>query len=206
MMKVMHLKFVTGSISKHLLTLMFASWVALASGMLLSLADMYFLSRLNDLNVLAAVGFSGSIIMFPISIGIGFSIAISVLVSQALGRDGKRAASKIFSSLLIIAMGLSVFIMGFLLLNVDFFLDALGASGEVKALAISYLSITLYSSPFAVLLMALASGLRSLALAKASMLISLLATVINFVLDPILIEVMGFGIQGAAWATVIARL
>lgn len=202
----MQSKFVTGSITKHLLTMVFASWVALASGMLLSLADMYFLSRLNDIDVLAAIGFSGSVAMFPISVGIGFSIAISVLVSQALSREGKDAASHIFSAILYIAVGLSLAIMVALLLSLDHLLLALGAQGHVKDLATSYLMITLCSSPLTVLLMAFASGLRSIALAKASMLISLLATVINFVLDPILIEYLGFGIQGAAWATVIARV
>ena len=202
----MRSKFTEGSITQHLLTMMFASWLALVSNMLLSLADMYFLSRLNDINVLAAVGFSGSLTMFPISIGIGFSIAISVLVSQALSREGKAQASEIFSSVLYIAGALSIVITSLLMINLPWLLIFLGAQGEVYTLATSYLLITLSSSPLAVLLMAFASGLRSLALAKASMLISLVATLVNIILDPIFIEVLGFGIQGAAWATVIARI
>lgn len=202
----MQSKFVSGSIPRHLLTMMFASWVALASGMLLSLADMYFLSRLNDVDVLAAIGFSGSIAMFPMSVGIGFSIAISVLVSQALSRKGRAEASYIFSAILSIALALSLCVAAVLIFNLTLFLSVLGADGRVQELARSYLLITLCSAPLSVLLMAFASGLRSLALAKASMWVSLLATAINFILDPIFIEVLEMGIEGAAWATVVARI
>ena len=202
----MQSKFTEGSVSRHLLTMMFASWVALASNMLLSLADMYFLSRLGDVDVLAAVGFSGSIVMFPNAVGIGFSIAISVLVSQALSRSGRDKASSLFSSILVIAFALALLVVAIFLFLLPYLLSILGAQGRVHALAMDYLSLTLLSAPLSVLLMAFASGLRSVSMAKMSMWVSLVSSVVNIILDPILIEVMGFGIVGAAWATIIARV
>ena len=202
----MRSKFTEGSVTRHLLIMMFASWIALASNMLLSLADMYFLSRLNDIDVLAAIGFSSSVIMFPNAIGIGFSIAISVLVSQALSRSGKDAASQLFSAIAFQALCLSIVLVALLIFLMPSILAQLGAEGRVYNLAYCYLWLVLLSSPLSVLLIAFASGLRAFALAKLSMWVPLIASVVNIILDPIFIEVLGFGIEGAAWATIIARV
>ena len=164
----MRSKFTEGSVTRHLLIMMFASWIALASNMLLSLADMYFLSRLNDIDVLAAIGFSSSVIMFPNAIGIGFSIAISVLVSQALSRSGKDAASQLFSAIAFQALCLSIVLVALLIFLMPSILAQLGAEGRVYNLAYSYLWLVLLSSPLSVLLIAFASGLRAFALAKLS--------------------------------------
>ncbi len=202
----MKTQFTEGSVSKHLLTMMFASWVALASGMLLSVADMYFLSRLDDVDVLAAIGFSGSIGMFPLSVGIGFSVSISVLVSQTLGRQGKREASHVFSATLLIALLIASVVAVIILLLLPFLLGLLGAEGRVEELATRYLSLTLLSAPLSVMTMSFAAGLRAGAMAKASMVISVIANIVNIILDPIFIEVLGYGIVGAAWATIVARV
>jgi len=202
----MRKSFTEGPVLKHLLSMLFASWVAMASGMLLSVADMYFLSRLNDVDVLAAIGFAGSVGMIPSSLGIGFSVAISVLVSQKISREGEKAAASLFSAIIFIAFLLSSAASVLIVIFLPDILSLLGAKGRVLDLAIRYLSLTLMSAPFGVLIMALAAGLRARALAKASMWVSLIATLVNLVLDPILIEVLAYGIEGAAWATIIARL
>ena len=87
-----------------------------------------------------------------------------------------------------------------------YLLTILGAEAAPFNFAVSYLQLILLASPLGVLAMIFASGLRAAAMAKASMWISLSATVVNIILDPILIEVLGWGIEGAAWATIIARI
>ena len=202
----MKTSFTEGPVHKQLFTMLFASWVAMTANMLLSLVDMFFLSRLEDIDVLAAIGFSSSISMFAASIGIGFSVSTSVLVSQKLTRNGKLEASQLFSAIVLMGSSLSAILVIFLLAILPLALDYLGASGQVYIHATDYLTLILISSPLAVLSMIFAAGLRAAAMAKASMWVSLIATVVNIILDPIFIEVLGWGIKGAAWASVIARL
>jgi len=198
--------FTTGSVSKQLLIMTFASWVAMVASMLLSLVDMFFLSRLDDINVLAAMGFAASISLLTASIGIGFSVSTSVLVSQKLTKDGALPAHKLFTAISWIGLVFSSLLALALLFGLPWILILLGAETEVFDYASRYLHLTLLASPLGVLTMIFASGLRAAAMAKASMWISLVATIINIILDPILIEYLAWGIEGAAWATIIARV
>ena len=178
----------------------------MAANMLLSLVDMFFLSRLNDIDVLAAIGFSSSISLFAASIGIGFSVSTSILVSQKLARDGKEQASLLFSAILAIGFLLSTALVIVLISSLPFALNFLGAKDMVYTHATDYLTLVLLASPLGVITMIFSAGLRAAAMAKASMWVSLIATLVNLVLDPIFIEVLGWGIKGAAWATIIARV
>ncbi len=185
---------------------MLASWVAMVANMLLSVVDMFFLARLNDIDVLAAIGFSSAIGLIAGSLAIGFSVATSVLVSQRLSREGQEQASVLFSAIVFIAALAASAIVALIFSLLPQLLALLGAQDRVLEQAISYLSIVLLSSPLAVIAMVFAAGLRAAAMVKASMALSLISTVINLILDPIFIEVLQWGIEGAALATVVARL
>ena len=185
---------------------MLASWVAMVANMLLSVVDMFFLARLNDTDVLAAIGFSSAIGLIAGSLAIGFSVATSVLVSQRLSREGQEQASVLFSAIVFIAALAASAIVALIFSLLPQLLALLGAQDRVLEQAISYLSIVLLSSPLAVIAMVFAAGLRAAAMVKASMALSLISTVINLILDPIFIEVLQWGIEGAALATVVARL
>lgn len=202
----MKTSYTEGPILKPLLIMMLATWVAMAANMMLTLVDMFFLSRLNDLDVLAAMGFSTAIAMFAGSLGVGLSVATSVLVSQKLSKSGRDQASQLFTATLLVGLILAVVIAVTLIVALPWLLSMLGAEHRVLTLAQSYLTIALASAPLAVASMIFGSGLRAAAMAKASMWLALVATVLNMVLDPIFIELLDWGIEGAAWATVIARV
>src|SRR5690606_11596765 len=78
-------KFVAGSLLRHILVMSGAGGIGLGAIFLSDLANIVFLSWLNDQDVLAAVGYASSILFFTTSIGIGLAIASSALVSRALG-------------------------------------------------------------------------------------------------------------------------
>ena len=77
-------KFVTGSLMRHLLVMTGTSAIGLMSIFIGDLANMYFLSILGDVEIVAAVGYASSIMFFATSIGIGLAIAATSLVSPAL--------------------------------------------------------------------------------------------------------------------------
>ncbi|MGP1782901.1 MATE family efflux transporter, partial [Shewanella frigidimarina] len=85
-------------------------------------------------------------------------------------------------------------------------LSLVGATGETAKLAESFLNIVVPSLPFICLAMALGSALRAVGDAKLSMVSTLIGGGVNAVFDPIFIFMFAMGIEGAAVASVLARI
>lgn len=88
-----------------------------------------------------------------------------------------------------------------------YFLDLIGATGEIKALGIIYLRIIFLGSIFVNFTQSANMVMRGEGLMKRAMSIMGLGAFINIVLDPILMKAMGdYAIEGAAIATVTAQI
>ncbi|PIE31138.1 hypothetical protein CSA57_00085 [candidate division KSB3 bacterium] len=81
----------------------------------------------------------------------------------------------------------------------------LGGSGELLVMAVDYLRILAIGMPFMATGAAMNILLRGEGRMKVAMMIASGSFLLNLVLDPILIAWAGWGIKGAAWATVIAQ-
>ncbi len=80
-----------------------------------------------------------------------------------------------------------------------------GASDATFSYARSYLSIYLLGTPFVMISLGMNPMINSQGFGKRGMMTVLLGACVNLTLDPILIYGFGLGIQGAAWATVVAQ-
>jgi len=85
-------------------------------------------------------------------------------------------------------------------------LSLLGAKGKTLEYAYSYSRIIIPASPILAVGMCAANATRSLGDARRSMYATLGGSAVNAVLDPILIFGLGWGIEGAAAASVCARI
>ncbi len=199
-------KFVVGSLLRHILVMSGAGGIGLGAIFLSDLANIVFLSWLNDQAVLAAVGYASSILFFTISIGIGLGIAATSLVSRALGQGRRARACRLSTNAHLASLAVGVISAILVYISIPWLLSALGASGRTHALAAEYLRIlTLGMIPLTIA-MTSASVLRSVGDARRAMNVTLYGAVVNTVLDPIFIFGLDLGIQGAAWATVAARI
>ena len=82
----------------------------------------------------------------------------------------------------------------------------LGASGQTLEFAIRYGSILLPSIPILVIGMSAAAAVRAIGDARRAMWATLIGSIVNAILDPIFIFGFDWGLEGAAWASVVARL
>jgi putative MATE family efflux protein len=168
------------------------------------LADLYFLSLLNDTHVTAAIGFAGTLSFINLSAGIGIGIATAALVARNLGaRDPERAknfATSTFMFSLLVSAGYTILIA----LLAGPILSVLGAEGETLAQARKF--VWTLTPGFILLAGALSCSfaLRGLGDPKRAMYITLSIAIITIILDPIFIFHFGLGIQGAAVANVCA--
>jgi len=199
-------KFVQGSTFKHVSVMTLSSTVGLLALFTVDMVDMYFLSLLGQEELAAAIGFSGTLLFFLTSIGIGIQIAMGALVSRAEGSGNRSLVSQYCSSVLLFSLlaALAVTIPGWIYLEP--LLSFLGASGVTLQLALDYSQILLPSTPLLVCGMSAAATLRGLGDARNAMFTTLGAALVNALLNPLFIFTFGLEIKGAAIASVISRV
>lgn len=199
-------KFVEGSILGHILVMSSTSAIGISALFVVDLLDIFFLSLLGEHELAAAVGYAGSISFFTTSIGIGLSIALGALVSRSVGAKNTELAKRLLLNSAVVTLLISVFVATVVTCFIPELLSLVGASGHTAELAASYLYILVPSLPFICLAMALGGALRAVGDAKLSMMSTLAGGGVNAILDPIFIFMFAMGIEGAALASVLARM
>jgi putative MATE family efflux protein len=199
-------KFLTGATLRHIVVMTSTASIGLMTLFLVDLADMYFLSLLGEVELAAAVGYGGSVLFFTTSICIGLMIAMSALVSRAVGAGDSQDAKATAANVLAYSLILTSVIATLVWLAVPWLLSLLGASGRSHLLAGQYLRIVVPSMPILALAMGCTGLLRARGDAKRAMYATVAGGLVNAVLDPFFIFTLGLGIQGAAIASVIARV
>ena len=198
-------KFLTGNLTNHIVTMTVTASVGMVALFLVDVVDMIFISMLGVEELAAAVGFAGTIMFFTTSISIGLAIAGGAMVAKALGQGDEDRAREALTHVMIVGFFFSVLIAAAIFANLDFLTSLIGASGLTQELAISYLRILIPTMPFLLLGIVASAALRSHGAAKLSMFVTLVAGVVNAVLDPIFIFGFNWGLDGAAYASVASR-
>lgn len=199
-------QYTQGSIVKHIIHMSILSAIGLLSIFLVDLVDLYFLSLLGEEELASAVGFAGTILFFTIAISIGLMIAMGALVSRSVGEENIGAACQYTVNILVICLALGSAV-GFLVwIFIPDLLTMMGAKDRTLELATDYLRIIVPSLPVLCIGMSASGALRAVGDAKNAMYVTLFAGFINATLDPLFIFTFGWGIKGAAWASVAARV
>lgn len=129
------------------------------------------------------------------------------VLARALGKGDQRLVNKVMGNLIFWVLVCSAITTVGGLLLAPYFLDLVGATGEIKALGIRYLHIIFLGSVFVNFTQSANMVIRGEGLMKKAMLIMGLGAAMNIVLDPILMIALGdFAIEGAALATVISQI
>lgn len=133
-------------------------------------------------------------------------VGASSLVAIKLGEKDYRSANDILANVILLNMLLGGIIMVIGLYWLDPILYAFGASDITVAYAHDYMEIILWGNIITHIYYGLNSMLRSVGHPKISMGATILAVVINIILDPIFIFVLDMGVRGAALATIISQI
>jgi putative MATE family efflux protein len=198
--------FVSGSIMRHVLVMTGTGAIGLVSIFIVDAMNLLYVSWLNKPELTAAVGYASTVAWFFIALGIGLSIATSILVSRTIG-SGDRKQAGISASAALALVFLSACLM---CIVVSPFLSAilsmLGAHGDTHRYALRFLYIQLPSIPLLAMGMALGGLLRSVGDAKRAMWVTLFPAMILVALDPLLIFWLRWELDGAAIGLVCARV
>jgi putative MATE family efflux protein len=172
---------------------------------LYNLVDRIFVGRIGGL-AMTGIGLSLPFIMLLSAVSSLVGIGASAIISIKLGEDKKDEAQGLLGNALTLLIGLMLLMT---LLGLFFkvpILKAFGASDATLPYALDYMTIILYGAIFQGIGTGLVNVVRAAGHPVKSMMIIILGTLLNIILDPILIFTFNMGISGAALATIIAQL
>jgi putative MATE family efflux protein len=199
-------KFLSGSLSKHIITMSLTSAVGFLALFIVDVVDMLFISMLGIDELAAAVGFAGTILFMTTSISIGLGIAGGALIAKSLGENKPSRATELLTHVMIVGVIFAIIFASLLFSQLHNLTGLIGATGATQELAVSYLKILIPTMPILLVGVVASAALRSHGAAKLSMMVTLIAGIVNAVLDPIFIFVLDMGLEGAAWASVLSRV
>ncbi|HEY4537022.1 MAG TPA: MATE family efflux transporter [Erysipelothrix sp.] len=165
--------------------------------------DSYFVAQLGT-HPMGALSVAFPLMTLMPGIGLLFGNGASALISELLGADRTHDAETVLNSTLfyILLFSLSTLLMYPYLEQI---LVKLGASQDVLPFAMDYTKILIFSFVFHIPSVALTNLVRAEGATTLSAVSQIIGSLINIILDPILMFRFNMGIAGAAIATAIAQ-
>lgn len=171
-----------------------------------NMADTYFIAGTGNTMLVAGVSISAPVFTLMIALGDIFGLGGSSLVSRLFGEkrdeDGRHVSAFCFYA----AIVLGILVTVVMLLFQKEILTLLGADEDTYQYAADYYRWLVLGAPFIILSFTPSNLLRTEGHANASMAGTVLGSVLNIILDPVFISVLGLGAAGAAIATVLGNV
>lgn len=155
---------------------------------------------------IAGIGFVTPIFMILNGVSVGLGNGATSSISRAVGAKNHDGASKSAAHSLFIFLIASIILALFLITIQEPLLRAYGASGQSLVEGLKY-GTPLFAGLFAFMFGNGGSGiLRGEGDMKRAMYAMIVSVVLNFILDPVFIYVLGLGSAGASLATIVSSL
>lgn len=200
--------FTRGPITKSLLALAIPIIVANIFHTVYQLTDTFWVGRLGA-EAVAAVSLSFPILFLLIQIGIGLTVAGSILIAQYKGRNDQRNIDFIAAQTLILMLVTALFFAVIGYFSSEFFISLMKPEAAVAIDAVKYLKISFLGFTFMSIFFVYQSVVRGVGDVKTPLIIVIITVLLNFVLDPLFIlglgPIQGYGVSGAAMATLITE-
>lgn len=169
-----------------------------------SISDTIIVGRLLGVNSLAAVGSTGPLFFLLMGLTIGFTSGLTVITAQRFGaNDFKNVRRSAAASTLICGI-YTLAISGITLLILPRLLQWMNVPQEIFSQAYDFMTVITIGLIMIVYYNLLASILRALGDSKTPLYFLIFATIINVILNYVLIKYVGLGVKGSALGTVTA--
>ena len=176
----------------------------LAVDPLVSLVDTAFVGQLGTTQ-LAALGVNASLFAMTFVVFNFLAYGTTPRVGNAVGSGDVPQAGRVIVQAFTIALFAGAVALAALQIFADPVLAAMGATGELREPALDYLRIRAFAGPAVLFITAGRGAFRGFQDTRTPLYIIIVMNLVNLVLDPILIFVVGWGLKGAAAATLIAQ-
>ncbi|WP_227937997.1 MATE family efflux transporter [Alkalihalobacillus deserti] len=205
MLQSRQLDFTEGPIMKKMVLF---SWPIFLTNLLQSsyqLIDSIWVGNLLGPSALGAITISATVVFTILSFIIGLNGATLTVISQRKGADDEEGLKKSLNAFVFV-LGLFALLLGLIgFLFSGHILRLMGTPDDILPLAQSYLQINFIGILFLFGYNFIGTVLRALGDSKTPIRFIIIAVILNAVLDPLFIHVFQWGIDGAAYATIISQ-
>ena len=197
-----------GPVGRHLVDMTVPVLFGIFMMMATAFADAWFIGQVGD-RELAALGFAFPILMIVTSVAIGLGAGTSSVVARAIGAHDHARAKRLATDSLILSFGITAIVCALGIATIGPLFRLMGAPEDMIPLIAGYMTILYTGVPFVVVGMVGMSSMRATGDTRLPSKLMVIASVLNVILDPILIFGMGpipeMGLDGAALAALLAR-
>lgn len=201
--------FTEGSINRAIFLLSIPMILEMAMESLFAVVDIFFVSRLNSSDAVAAIGLTESMLTIVYSVAMGLSMGATAMVARRIGEKDEPGAAAAGIQSVYIGLAFAVVIGAAGLIYYRDLLQLMGASETVIATGSGFTRLMLGGNISIVLLFLINAVFRGAGNAAVAMRSLWIANLFNMLLDPIFIfgwgPVPSFGVEGAAISTNIGR-
>ncbi len=195
----------TEPIGKLLTKFAIPSIIAMTASSLYNMTDSIFIGQGVGAMAIAGLALTFPLMNLAAAVGSLVGVGASTLVSVKLGQKDYKGANQVLGNVFMLNLIMGIAFTIIFLLLLESILYFFGASEQTMSYAKEYMEVVLYGNVITHMYLGLNSVLRSSGFPKMAMIATLVAVIINCILTPIFIFGLGWGIKGAAWATVIAQ-
>lgn len=193
-------------VPKAVLTNVIPSIISMLMVLVYNLADTFFIGQTKNPLMVAAVSIATPAFLLFMAIGMLFGIGGTSMISRMLGEGKKDIAKK--ASSFCFWTGTIIGVISLVLVSVFSapICRLIGASDATTGYASEYLSIVALGIPFLIISNSFSNIIRSEGQATVAMMGMIIGNIINIILDPVMILVLGWNVAGAAIATVLGNI
>lgn len=194
----------TGNIYRVLLSLSIPIMINNLIQTMYNLVDGIWVSKISSVHF-AATAFVFPINFLFISLGIGIFVAGTSILSQFVGANKEKKAREYTGQILAISIISSIVFTVIGIIFSPLIIKVMGARGDIAYYGNIYLRISFLELPFIFLFFNINAIRNAQGDTVTPTILSGISAIFNIILDPIFIFGFGWGIAGAAWATVLSR-
>jgi putative MATE family efflux protein len=172
---------------------------------LYGLVDSIVVGKVLGENALSAVGASFGINNIILAVAMGITIGIGIVISKMYGKGNKEKIQSAVDTGLWVVVSLGIFITFFGIIKYDALLKLFNVPIEIWNDTGNYLRITFIGTLPVFIYNACSNFLRGIGDSKTPLILLIVASLMNAVLDLLFVVVFRWGVEGAAMATVISQ-
>ncbi len=182
------------------------SIVSMIMVLIYNLADTFFIGQTKNAYMVAAISVATPAFLLFMAVGMLFGIGGTSLISRLLGEGHTEKAKNTSAFCFWTGLGIGIIAMIVIFIFAAPVSRAIGASDDTVGYASQYLRIVSTAIPFLIISNSFSNIIRAEGNANVAMMGMLIGNLINIVLDPVMILVLGWDVAGAAVATVLGNI
>lgn len=172
---------------------------------LYNLVDSTVVGRFVGANALAAVGAPGTIMALTLCLCFGLTNGAGIIIAQCFGAKNYNQLKATIGALICIISITALVLMIIGIAGAPFFLRLVSTPDEIINDAVLYMRIVMIGTPFSMAYNGASAILRNMGDSKTPLLMLMLSSFLNIVLDLIFVLVFGMAVMGVGIATVVSQ-